>query len=376
LEWLRKYIEKVRVKSKPFLAFQIEPTSRCQLKCVMCPRTVFPDEWVNGDMPLLAYKNISKFFHLVENVHLQGWGEPLLHPELPNMVAIAKAESCKASLTTNGMLLTRNMSEELIKKCLDTIVISIAGAMRETHENIRCGSHFEQIIDNIRTLANLKLKMRSKTPKIVLSFLMTKTNIKELPETVILAKDSGINEFVATNLDYTPTEALDDLKAFSCNQADFEFQNCLDAARIRAEKIKLPFRFYPLEMEEVIMCEMNPLQIVFISFDGCLSPCVYLNMTKRGMIPRIFCGKQYEIERQCFGNVGEYDFMEIWNREDYRSFRGFYTKRMSVYRKAFYLIDAFQSQNDAPAVFEKMEIMLRENPLPSVCHTCYKAYSI
>ena len=376
LKRLLRYLEKIRIKSKPFLAFQIEPTSRCQLKCVMCPRTVFSDEWVSGDMPLAVYKKVSKYFHLVENVHLQGWGEPLLHPELPNMLAIAKAEHCKASLTTNGMLLTQNMSEELIKKRLDTIVISIAGAVRETHESIRCGSHFEQIIDNIRTLANLKLKMRSKTPKIALSFLMTKTNIKELSEAVILAKDSGMNEFVATNLDYTPTEALDNLKAFSCNKADLEFQNYVDAARIRAEKIKISFRFYPLEMEELIMCEMDPLRIVSLSFDGCVSPCVYMNLPKSSLIPRFFCGVRDSVQRVCFGSIAENDFMEIWKSEEYREFRKFYTGRMEVNREAFDFIDAFQSKNDTMAVFEKQAILLRDNPLPAVCHTCYKAHNI
>jgi MoaA/NifB/PqqE/SkfB family radical SAM enzyme len=373
---LRRYIEKFRIKNRPFLAFQIEPTSRCQLKCVMCPRTVFSKEWENGDMPLSVYEKISRHFHLVDNVHLQGWGEPLLHPGLSRMIQIAKAENCKISLTTNGVLLTHNVSEDLFRKGLDTIAISISGAAKITHESIRCGCHFEQIIDNIKTLAHLKLKMRSKTPKLILSYLMTKTNIKELPEAVSLAKDSGINEFVATNLDYTPTEALDDLRALSCNQADLEFKNYIDVARVKANKIKLPFRFYPLEMEEVIMCEMNPLRIVFISFDGCLSPCVYLNMTKRGLIPRIFCGKQYTIERQCFENVGKYDVMEIWKSEEYRNFRGFYARRMAANREAFDYIDSFQAKNDTTAVFEKLEIMLRENPLPSVCNTCYKAYNI
>ena len=182
LKRLVRHIEKIRIKSRPFLAFQIEPTSRCQLRCVMCPRTMFSKEWNNGDMPLLLYEKISRHFHLVDNIHLQGWGEPLLHPKLSHMIQIAKAEHCRVSLTTNGVLLTQNISEEFIKKGMNTVAISIAGARRETHEAIRCGSHFEQIIDNIKTLAHVKLKMRSKTPQIVLSFLMTKTNIKELPE--------------------------------------------------------------------------------------------------------------------------------------------------------------------------------------------------
>jgi MoaA/NifB/PqqE/SkfB family radical SAM enzyme len=373
---LSGYMKKLRIKSKPFLAFQIEPTSKCQLKCVMCPRTVFSDEWVSGDMSISVYKKISRYFHLVDHVHLQGWGEPLLHPELSLMIQIAKAENCRVSLTTNGILLKHNLSEELLKKGLDTIAVSIAGATKETHESMRCGSHFEQVIDNIKTLSDVKAKMGSKTPKLVLSFLITRTNIKELPEAVILAKNLGINELVATNLDYTPTKALDDLKAFSCNKADLAFQNYIEAAKIRAEKIKLPCRIYPLEMEELIMCEMNPLKVVFLSHDGSVSPCVYLNLSKEESIPRVFCSNQYEIDRQCFGNVGKYDFMEIWKREDYKNFRGFYTRRMAINRKAFDFIDDLQSKNDVLVGFEKREIMLRENPLPSVCRTCYKAYNI
>lgn len=42
----------------------------------MCPRTVFSDDWVNVDMPLSVYKGISSHFHLVDDIHIQGWGEP------------------------------------------------------------------------------------------------------------------------------------------------------------------------------------------------------------------------------------------------------------------------------------------------------------
>ncbi|MEW6570693.1 MAG: radical SAM/SPASM domain-containing protein [Nitrospirota bacterium] len=376
MEWLRKYLKK-KIKGRPFIAFQIEPTSRCQLRCVMCPRTVFSDEWVNGDIPFSVYKKISRYFHLVENVHLQGWGEPLLYPEIFDMIKIAKAENCKTSLTTNGVLLTPNMSEELIKKDLDTIAISISGATSKTHENIRCGSHFQQLVQNIKTLSDLKVKMRAKTPKLVLSFLMTKTNIKELSETVSLAKDSGINELVATNLDYNPTEMLNDLKVFSCNEADINYKNSIETARKRADKLKISFRIYPLKLEEVIMCEMNPLKIVFISFDGCVSPCVYLTLTKQGSIPRIFCGSRYEIERLCFGSIPGKDFMEIWGSGSYRIFRRAYHNRLHLIRKTYRDIGfEWGALNKIEDVEKSVASALPENPLPEVCRTCYKAYNI
>jgi len=68
--------------------------------------------------------------------------------------------------------------------------------------------------------------------------------------------------------------------------------------------------------------------------------------------------------------------MEIWNREDYEHFKVLYNKRLAINRKIFDFIEDFKFKNDAMNTFEKLEIMLRENPLPSVCNTCYKAYNI
>jgi MoaA/NifB/PqqE/SkfB family radical SAM enzyme len=377
LQWLRKHSEKIVQRGRPFIAFQIEPTTRCQLKCVICPKTVYTDDWLIGDMPLSVYEKISRYFHLVQTIHLQGWGEPLLHPNLFEMIQIAKSGNCKTSLTTNGVLLSHDMSEELIRRGVDTVAISIAGATSKTHENIRRGSHFEELIDNIRILANLKFKMRSKTPLLVLSFLMTKTNIKELAEAVRLAKDIGINEFVATNLDYVPTKAQDDMKIFSCNKADINFKNHIHMAKKRAHKLKMPFRDYQLELEEVIVCEMNPLHIVSISFDGCISPCIYLNIPSRGLISRIFCGNHHEIERQCFGNLEGSDFMDIWTGAEYEHFRKAYQNRLNILKKVYshigFEMGTFHNLSD---IEKSMESELLENPLPEICRSCYKAYHI
>ena len=171
---------------------------------------------------------------------------------------------------------------------------------------------------------------------------------------------------VATNVDYTPGKIQDDMKIFSCGEADNGCKKLIESALHTAKKVKLPFRIYPIEMEELIMCEMNPLKIVFLSYDGCVSPCVYLNLSKQGSIPRIFCGNQYEIERQCFGNIEQDRFMVIWERGDYKNFREFFTRRMAVNRMAFDFVDDLQSKNDALAGLEKREVILERIR----CHRC------
>jgi len=374
---MRSYLAKFKARKRPFLSFQIEPTSRCQLKCVMCPKTAFHDEWKAGDMPLPVFEKISRYFHLVRDVHLQGWGEPLLYPELLAMIRIARVKGCQVSLTTNGVLLTPDRSETLIKEGLDIIAISLAGASKDAHEAIRCGSHFDTLLTNVKTLAQLKAKLKSKTPKVVFSYLMTKTNIEELADAVRLAREIGVNELVANNLDYCPTEVQDDLRVFSCHGTDSRLQRILEEAEKEARGIKLPFRCYPLEMEEVIMCELNPLHIVFFSHDGSVSPCVYLNLPKSESIPRIFCGSYHEIPRICFGNVAKKDFIEIWNSPEYTEFRKVYQNRLDVFEKTYGHMGPFTTDRHELEEAEKiLKNGLSRNPLPGGCHTCYKAYGI
>ncbi|MEW6328133.1 MAG: radical SAM protein [Thermodesulfobacteriota bacterium] len=313
----------------------------------------------------------------IQPSYFSAYGEPLLYPELLAMIRMARARGCQVSLTTNGMLLTPDCSEKLIEEGLDIIAISLAGASKETHEAIRRGSHFDTLLTNVKILAQLKAKLKSKTPKVVFSYLMTKTNIEELPDAVRLAREIGVNELVANNLDYTPTETQDDLRVFSCHKADNRWKGIMHEAEEKSRQIRLPFRRYPLEMEEVIMCELNPLRIVFFSHDGCVSPCVYLNLPKSGSTPRIFCGSYHEIPKMRFGNVAEKDFMEIWNSPEYMEFRKSYQNRLDVFEKTYGHMGPLTIDRHELEEAEKMlKNELSQNPLPEGCRTCYKAYGI
>lgn len=125
------------------------------------------------------------------------------------------------------------------------------------------------------------------------------------------------------------------------------------------------------------MCEMNPLSIVFFSQDGCVSPCVYLNMTKQGLLKRVFCGSHSELQKVCFGNVGEHDFMGIWEKKNYRDFRRTYRTRLNAVGNMHrYIVVDMASMETLKETEKAMEEALMKNPVPEVCKTCYKAYGI
>jgi MoaA/NifB/PqqE/SkfB family radical SAM enzyme len=364
-------------KKRTFGSLQIEATSECFLDCTMCPRTAFIKQWHSRAMSFSTYERISRYFSLAEHVHLQGWGEPLLHPRIYDMIGIAKNAGCEVGFTTNGMLLKEGVAKKIVELGVDIIGVSIAGATQEVHGSIRVRSLLSKLIGNIKTLSRVKKEIGSEKPKVVLSFLMTRTNIHELPNVVKLAKELGVEELVATNLDYTATKLHDELKVFSCNEVNQEYLKLVGEARALAKKLKLSFRAYPLKAEEVIMCELNPVSYVYISHDGMVAPCVYLNQTKVGNIPRIFCGARYEVKRTCFGDINREGLLEIWEKPEYRAFREAYAKRQEAYYDAFSALQVdFGFTEKLKEAERRAEEALKNTPIPQECRTCYKAYGI
>ncbi len=84
--WMRP-----RRSARRFEAFQIEVTSRCNIKCVMCPVTVLVDRWPQRDVGWETFEGIAGAFEHTDWIYLQGWGEPLLHRRIFDMIARAKS---------------------------------------------------------------------------------------------------------------------------------------------------------------------------------------------------------------------------------------------------------------------------------------------
>jgi len=303
------------------------------------------------DMTVETYKNASRFFPHTENVYLSGWGEPLLNPFFSDMIQIAKTAGCSVGFTTNGALLDDAMRKKIIDLQTDLVSVSLAGVKAETHECIRVGSSFKQLTRNICSMSDLKKALGSDKPQILLLFMMTNRNLDELPLSIEFAAEVGADGVVATNLDYLAVLLHTRLRAFSCNKADEEFLENIWKTEERARDRGILFLAFPLEMKLVPICSEDPLNSLYISEDGCVSPCVYLGPPTQE-IPRIFCGKERIIPRTTFGNINEQNLFDIWNSPEYVLFRNKYEHRLKS------------------ASGESVD------HLPKVCRSCYKAYGI
>ncbi len=361
LGWLKK-----RGREPAFEAIQVEVTTRCLTRCAMCPRTALADQWPEMDLAWETFQRIARAFPLSRHVHLQGWGEPLLHPRLFDMIALAKQAGCRVGLTTNGMGLDQVVAGRLLETHLDLLAISIAGATSCTHESIRIGSDFSLILENVCRLLALRGSQGERRPKVEFSYLMTRTNLSELPDAVDLTASLGADELYATNLDYPVTPDHESLKAFANPHLQGTFSRSLDEARGRASRAGLGFRSYPLDLEEVAMCEAHPTRMLFIGSDGWVSPCPYMGLAGRSDIPRAFEGQSLSVPRLRFGSVVDQDLVEIWKSPPYRAFRRQFERRLAEARAQVVGVETCSGNGYQPGSI----------PPPDVCLTCYKLYGV
>ena len=371
LKGLAKFIMGDR---REFEAFQIEVSTCSSLECQICPRAAFAEEWIFQNMRMETFRKVSVHFPLTRWVFFRGWGDPLENENLLEMLHLAKRAECGTALTTNGSLLTEEVSRRLLETDLDVLVVALELATQAIQDSLaRIGSDFQRILDQVQALVNLRKASRKKKPAIKLSFPMTRLNMGELPGLVSVAAKLGVNEVIFTHLDYLPEERWNILRTFYHESPTQAFEESIEEIQRQGKKERIPVKAYPLKAEEKPVCEPDPPNQVFFSVDGSIAPCPYLRIPKGGDIPRIFMNRGYSVPQTIFGNVHQENFLEVWNKESYRSFRKIFEDRRKAEVHVGQMLDAFSNLHSAA---ESQAPQEPPPPLSEVCRTCYKAYGI
>ena len=113
------------MERKRFLKIYIEITNICNLKCSFCSKTLRE----NRNMTLEEFTHIAKEVKEFTNlIALHVKGEPLLHPQLENILMICEKNNLKVNITTNATLLKQNLDTILKAKSIRQINISLHSA--------------------------------------------------------------------------------------------------------------------------------------------------------------------------------------------------------------------------------------------------------
>ena len=115
-------------------------------------------------------------------------GEPLLRQDLPRIVAGCKAAGLHVTVTTNGVLLNRRRSAELVTAGLDQLLVSLDGPSAEVHDDIRgMEGAFARATAGIATFRELA----GDRVRVGLNTLVCRPSLSTLPNMVDLVADAG-----------------------------------------------------------------------------------------------------------------------------------------------------------------------------------------
>jgi radical SAM protein with 4Fe4S-binding SPASM domain len=250
----------------------------CNAKCPNCPYTQSSIRQSYKDMPFIAPETFKKIADecgpYKAYVRISGGGEPLLHPQMVELIEYAKKVGARVGLITNGSLLVPDTVDKLLTANTDAIEISADAADKETYAKVRAGLNFDKLLRNVRYLVKKRNELKSDT-KIIASVINQKLVADKLESVVAFWKkivdEVQVRKYLTwgigdPNQSADPTPYMPDLP----------------------KRVPCPF------------------------------PFERLNIDSRGKIE--FCG--YDIAGETnFGNVNETSIKSIWQGEKFNQWR-------------------------------------------------------
>jgi len=353
--WLRKHNERI---TSPVLDWvQIEVTTHCNAACIYCPHTLAGKRWQSGHFPLPLFHDLLPSLSHTYLVFLQGWGEPLLHPNLFEMVRLCKKQNKMVGFTTNGLLLNKENIHTIIDLQLDILGVSFAGTIPSTHNRIRKGTDFDTVVAALEYLRRIKAEKKTTKPAVHLAYLMLASNFDELSRITRLAKNVGAEQVVASNLTLIQEPQLSQEALFNNPLRHNEYSRTLTRIKKEAADNNILFAYRGPALDETsCVCPENVCRACVINMAGEVGPCVFTNPILSGspgktadkQMVAIFNDQPIPFETFSFGNIKDSGLSQIWQNKKYREFRKLFNPETRLAAK---------------------EILAG---MPSSCITCYK----
>lgn len=196
-------------------------SERCNSRCITC------DYWRHGrrDLSLEAVRDLVPALRRLgtEVARLSG-GEPLLHPEWPQIAQQLRAAGLRLWLLTSGLSLAKHSAR--IASLFDAVTVSLDGSCAQTYAAIRGLDAFDTVCAGIRAMVAAGIRPG-------LRVTVQRANYRELPAFVALAHALGAREVSFLAVDVANLHAFGRTEAAAFEAAltpsDLpEFDRCID----------------------------------------------------------------------------------------------------------------------------------------------------
>lgn len=156
----RKLIDALPLDT-PF-GIHICPTTYCNFKCIYCKQASpdmkdFKKQFMDINLFSLIVEQIKQFPHKLKLLNFAWLGEPLLHPQIADMVRIAKEADIaeRVEIVSNASMLTPDLSDALVDAGLDRMRISLQGLSEDDYMDVsKYKIDFQEFVENIKYFYN------------------------------------------------------------------------------------------------------------------------------------------------------------------------------------------------------------------------------
>ena len=187
----------IGLNDQPVELLELHLSYRCPNHCRFCSEAErmgafrqYPVSW--GMVATVLRRHAERG---VTKLHLTG-GEPTIHPRLIEALTMGRKLGMATSVSTNGVMLSREPFARLAVPLLDDCMFSLHGPKPAIHERLtgRPGS-FEQAVGAMRTVLSVNPEFA-----IHVNIVVTQHNVDTLGETVKLAGELGASLIVVSNV--------------------------------------------------------------------------------------------------------------------------------------------------------------------------------
>jgi MoaA/NifB/PqqE/SkfB family radical SAM enzyme len=182
----------------------IELSNACDLRCAMCGpfsalspyRKASISKELRGFFEIEGLDNMKQILEHTIQLNCFGYGEPTIHPQFRDFLAIISEYEVLAEFFSNGMHLTDELVDQIVSSNVSMITISFSGATKEDYENVYIGGNFEKVLEGIARLAAAKKARGALFPRIAINSLGFKHHVDNLEKFVELMADHGANSIL------------------------------------------------------------------------------------------------------------------------------------------------------------------------------------
>jgi len=288
----------------------IEVTTECNFTCITCIRSSWEDKLIHMDWA--TFENILsnlKELPYLESVHFGGFGEPMMHPRIFDMLKAVKGLGLKVEMITNGSYLSKENIQELITLELDVLFTSLDSPDEEEYNEIRQGANFQSVSQNIANLQAMKKERKTRNPELGIEFVAMKKNYAKLPKLIRMACDLKASQIIISNL-LPYHESMKDEIVY-----DIDDTGCMFGKESLKTTIYAQMSNMKLRTER--SCKFVKDKTLCINYQGNVSPCYALMHTYQCYV----YGRKKQMYPCYLGNVNEKKLQEIWKESSYVNFR-------------------------------------------------------